>query len=154
MSEDGIRNQYHELDEDLRPHWEQLVRAAHAKGLLVSGFIWGDPVPEANTDGDNPYLVRFGNLSVEDPQTMFSIHYQLAVMAVKLELAGKSEYCLTPADASAASPSPKVASPLDIADKLAVMLIATPFGDLPREVLDLLDQYLQVRRPTLPESGK
>ena len=147
---DDIRKQYEELDEELRPHWEQLVRAAHAKGLMCSGFIWGDPVPES----DDPYMVRFGNLQASSPQEMFAVHYQLAVMAVKLELAGKMESSVTPADEAAAPQATETLGPLAIADKLALMLLIAPLEGIPAEVLDILNQYMQARRPTLPESGK
>lgn len=140
---DDIRAQYAELDEELRPHWEQLVRAAHAKGLLCSGFIWGDPIPES----EDPYLVRFGNLQTGSVQEMFAIQYQLAVWAAKLELAGQIQRTETPHDLSATPMIPSAQSPLEIADKLALMLLVAPPEGIPAEVQEVLTQYLQVRRP-------
>lgn len=147
---DDIRKQYDELDEELRPHWEQLVRAVHAKGLMCTGFIWGDPIPAL----DDPYVVRFGNLHASSPQEMFAIIYQLSVMCAKMEIAGKIERTVTPLDAPNGLPAPQVSSALEIADKMALMLMITPSNEIPSQVMDVLGQYLAVRRPQIPESGK
>lgn len=144
-----IRDKYDKIDADLKPCWDALVRAANQHGLLITGFIWGDPVPE----DDNPYLVRFGNLQTTTPQEMFAINYQLSVMAARLESEGKMERTLTAADASSEVSAPKGQSPLEIADKLALMLLVAPPDGIPGEVLEILDQYLKTRRP-LPEGGK
>jgi hypothetical protein len=148
---DDIREQYDEIDEDLRPHWEQLVRAAQAKGLMCSGFIWGDPVPAS----EDPYMLRFGNLQTSTPQEMFSIYYQLAVMAAKMELAGKMERTVTPSDESQAPAATKASNPLEIADRMALALLITPTESIPAEVLEILNQYVALRRPSrTPEDGK
>lgn len=150
---DDIRKKYEELDEELRPHWEQLVRAAHIRGLMISGFIWGEPVPV--TDADDPYMVRFGNLQASSPQEMFAIHYQLAVMCAKMELAGKIERTVTSVDEQESLGATQDQGPLEIADKLALMLMITPLDSVPSEVLGVLEEYLKVRRPTqIPVSGK
>lgn len=145
----NIREMYDKIDADLKPHWDGLVRAASKYGLLITGFIWGDPVPE----DDNPYLVRFGNLQTTTPQEMFAINYQLSVMAARLESEGNMERTLTAADASDEVSAPKGQSPLEIADKLALTLLVAPPEGVPAEVLEILDQYLKTRRP-LPEGGK
>jgi hypothetical protein len=146
---DDIRAQYDEIDERLRPHWEQLVRAAHAEGLLCSGFIWGDPIPES----DDPYLIRFGNVVANSAQEMFAIHYQLSVMAAKLELAGKIQRTETPTDLLGAGVTSTL-NPLEIADKLALMLLMAPSEGIPPEVQEILSQYMACRRPPTTEEPK
>jgi hypothetical protein len=148
---DDIRKQYDAIDADLRPHWESLVHAAHAKGLLCSGFIWGDPVPAS----EDIYMVRFGNVFASSPQEMFAIHYQLAVMAAKMELAGKMQRTETPVDATESAPSTQTIKPLELADKLALILLIAPSDAVPAEVLEVLNQYLAARRPSqIPQNGK
>ena len=141
---DDIRKQYEELDEKLRPYWEALVRAAHAEGLLCSGFIWGDPIPGS----DDPYLIRFGNVQAGSVQEMFAIQYQLAVMAAKLELAGKIQRTETPADLGATSLVVSTGMPLEVADKLALTLLMAP--DIAPQIQEVLSQYLACRRPAAP----
>jgi hypothetical protein len=150
MSE-GRRDEYDKLDEELRPYWESLVRAAHAKGLLCTGFLYGDPAEAF----DYPYLVRFGNIETSSPMEAFNVHYHLAIMCAKLELSGQIERTVTSVDESAANPATEGQSALEIADKLALTLLVAPTETIPAEVSEILDQYLKTRRPPqIPEGGK
>lgn len=145
----NIKDQYDKIDKDLLPYWNELVRAVNAKGLMVTGFVWGDPVPESDT----PYLVRFGNLYTATPHEMFAINYQLSVLAARLELDGQIERDLSTSNERNSGAAPQGPNPLEIADKLALSLLAVPIGDAPTGLLELLDQYLKMRRP-IPEGGK
>jgi hypothetical protein len=145
-----IRDTYDKIDASLKPHWDALVRAANGYGLMITGFIWGDPVPE----DDNPYLVRFGNVQTNTPQEMFAINYQLAVMAARLESEGRMERNMTDSGASPEISGLDDPSPLAIADNLALTLLVAPPESIPTEVLEILSQYIKMRRPPVPESGK
>ena len=140
-----IPDSYAKIKAELRPHWESLVRAVHEKGLYITGFIYGDAEP---TDPAGPFLLRFGNVWAESPGEMFSIHYQLALMAAQLEHQGKMDREITHmegGDESSVPSGPKTPTSLERADKLALALLAVPSDALPDHIQALLNDYAESR---------
>lgn len=143
---DDIKDEYERLKNELRPHWEALVRAAHERGLFVTGFVYCDRDP--NMEG--PLLIRFGNVWGESPAEMFMIHWQLAQMAATAEQAGIMNREITPLDPSdeLARPSGlKAPTPLEIADSLVLSLLAVPVEMMPDNVNEILKAYTESRKP-------
>lgn len=138
---------YVKIKAELRPYWEALVRAVYERGLFVTGFVYGDTDPAEPT---GPLLVRFGNMWSESPEEMFYTHYQLALMAARLEsMGGMTREIINakPSDGSEGISGPKPQTPQEIADRLVLALLAVPTDALPDHIQEFLNQYAESRRP-------
>ena len=142
-----INDKYLKIKTELRPFWEALVRAVHERGMYITGFVYGEVEPP---DPAGPMLLRFGNIWAETPAEMFMIHWQLAQMAAQMESEGnmtREVMHMEPSDGFSGPSGLKPLDPLAIADKMALVLLATPSEMLPSPLLDILEEYVKTRKP-------
>ena len=117
-------------DAEIRPYIRALVKKATEMDLCITGFIYsGEP---------EPFLTRFGNI-YNTGWEFVQIHGHLAAMAEQLRNKGN-------VTVDNLADEPNVESSSQIADKLAVALLATPLENIPAEVQQLLDRYLESRK--------
>jgi hypothetical protein len=119
----------------LQPLITALVRKVDSiPNMCMTGFIYG-----GGDDQMDPFIIHIGNI-YNTGEELVRIHWTLAVMAAKLQSTG--DYSASPI-----LPAPTGQTPEEIADKLALALLATPLESLPSPVLDVLSQYMQSRQP-------
>lgn len=106
--------------------------------LRFSGFIWGPTGDSTVAD----YFLKVGNV-MNEGQDFVEMHYRLALSSAYLDAKGQGERVEVVAQNQATTPP----SSQDIADKLALALMATPLYELPPSVQAYLDQYLASRTP-------
>jgi hypothetical protein len=104
-------------------------------GLAMSGFVWGTVVPNTTPD----FLMRLGNVH-NVGQDFIDLHLTLAYKSAILHATGQYEQ----GDITLAT---LTASSQDIADRLALSLMACPLELLPPQVQTVLNDYLESRTP-------
>lgn len=124
----------------LWPHITRMLREINntGDGLCFTGFLYGG-------EEGHPMLVHISNIK-ERGEELVVIHHTLAVMAMALET-NTSLYERFELDSA---PDPLTAE--DVADKLAIRLLQTPLNEEQREIKELLQQYLEARKPLQPKS--
>lgn len=96
-----------------------------------SAFVWSN-------DFDNPVVIHVGNVAHKGDD-FIQLHYELSWVAAMIEATGSVER-------SEVKAAPNTQTPEEIADKLAVTLLAGYSEGMPDEARALLDQYLQSRK--------
>lgn len=115
----------------LHPAIENLVRKATKADLCITGFIFG-----GNEEG--PILMQIGNITDKGAE-LIELHYRLALEAVLLQSTGQYSGRIIES-------APEGHSPEEIADKLALTLLASP-DPMDPKTKSLLQNYLQARHP-------
>lgn len=98
---------------------------------LFSAFVWRD-------DETNPVLIHVGNIPHKG-EDFIGLHYELALISTAIASGGSVERT----DIKAA---PLTQTPEEIADKLAVSLLAGIPEGASDEIKDLVEKYLQSRK--------
>jgi hypothetical protein len=119
-----------ELRDRLEPEIHKFVQKVEKEGLQVSALIF---------DPQGGFLMRCGNAPQEGDE-LVRLHYFLSLICTRLEAQGQYER-FTPA-ASYSGPSSE-----EIADSLAVALLAMPSELIPSQLQELAQQYAASRRP-------
>jgi hypothetical protein len=105
--------------------------------MCFTGFIY--------KPSDPPMLLQVGNIS-DQGENLVKVHWILANMAARLHQTGQ----FAPADEyrqSYEKSGPSTPDPLEVADRMALALLATPLEMLPSHVSELLEEYAKSRRP-------
>ncbi len=119
-----------EIHAKLAPAIKAFVQKVDKLGLQVSALVF-DP------EGD--FLMRCGNAPAEGPD-LVKLHYYLSLICACLEASGHYKR-------SGIESGPQPSDPEIAADRLALTLLQMPSEDLPARVQDLLQEYMEARKP-------
>ena len=121
--------------ESFMPYVEKaLIKVTEAPGEFnFTGFIFKD-------EPENPILIHISNLGDPPEEFLVQLHYHLACLAAFLNDTGVTE-------TTDFGTAPSGQTPEEIADKLAISLMATPLENIPDEIKELVDKYLLSRQP-------
>ena len=124
----------------LWPHITRMLREINnaGDGLCFTGFLYGG-------EEGHPMLVHISNIKERGPE-LIAIHYTLAKMAMTLE---GNRGASTRLELDSA---PDPFTPEEVADKLAIRLMQVGFNVMDEETGELLQQYLEARKPLQPKS--
>ena len=112
----------------INPAIQRFVASMDKEGLKCSALIF---------DPDGGFLIKAGNVEHQG-EAFVRLHYLLALVVARLDAAGQYEK-------TSFSPA-KTQDTQEIADSLAMLLLAMPSEMLPDRVLDLVNEYADARK--------
>ena len=113
----------------INPAIQRFVASMDKEGLKCSALIF---------DPDGGFLIKAGNVEHQG-EAFVRLHYLLALVVARLDAAGQYKK-------TSFSPAAKTQDTQEIADSLAMLLLAMPSEMLPDRVLDLVNEYADARK--------
>jgi len=132
MAEDQTEKN-RKIRDALREHLHSFAREAQKHGVMYSGFAF---------NFDENFLMHFGNVDLESPEDLISLHFTLSAIQTDLQLKGGTEM----GTFDPQSPEPSF-SPQSLADKLALEVSMLPSDMVPESTRDIARQYISARMP-------
>jgi hypothetical protein len=117
--------------EEIAPTIDALARKLDARELMFTGFIY---------DSELDVLIKIGN-TTHQGMDLVQLHYTLSMVIARLHAMGNYAYGPDPVEV------PEGSSPEELADHLALSLLATLTPETPPEVRERLLKYVQSRHP-------
>ncbi len=119
-----------EIRAKLTPAIKRLVEDANKLEMNLSGFVF---------DSDLDLLIRFGNVGHVQGPNLIRMHWGLATVATELEAEG--HYSVSDETLGTLGQDP-----LEIADKLALSVIACPSDAVPARVREYAENFAEMRK--------